>query len=69
MKKELKIIKDGSKIRIIVNEVDENYPAAMVVGHVYVFNSRIITDKSFSISEFTNLIGCSFNKHEVSWKL
>ena len=68
IKNEMKIVKDGAKIRVIVNEVDNDYPPITVVGHVYVFNSRVVADKSFSTDEFTKAIGFKFNKGEVEWK-
>ena len=63
----MKIVKDGSKIRVIVNKVDTSAPAVQIVGHEYQFNSEIIRDQSFSAYEFSQLLGFGFPKGDIEW--
>ena len=67
LKNEMKIVKDGSKIRVIVKEVDTSAPPVKIVGHIYQFNSKIVEDKSFSAFEFSNLLGFNFKKGDIEW--
>lgn len=65
----MKIVKDGSKIRFIVVEVDTSRPAVQVIGHTYSFNSKIVADKSFSADEFSKQVGFNFKKGELEWNV
>lgn len=63
----MKIVKDGSKVRVIVTAVDTSAPPVQVVGHIYKFNSEIIRDKSFSAFEFSQLLGFELSKGDIEW--
>lgn len=63
----MKIVKDGSKMRVIVSAVDTSAPPVQVVGHIYKFNSEIIEDVSFSAFEFSQLLGFGFLKGDIEW--
>lgn len=67
IKNKMKIVKDGSKIRVIVNKVDTGAPVVQVVGHEYQFNSKIICDQSFSAYEFSQMLGFGFLKGDIEW--
>lgn len=65
--KEMKIVKDGPKIRVIVNQVDTSRPAVERDGMVYVFNGQIIEDLRYSADEFSKLIGLKVAKGKIKW--
>ena len=68
MKRVMKIVKDGTKLRVLVKEVDTSKPKIEMVGHEYRFNNRIVADKSFSALEFSKAIGFDFRKGDIDWE-
>ena len=68
LKNEMKVVKDGSKIRVIVKSVDTSAPPVRIEGHIYKFNSEIVADKSLSAYEFSQAMGFNFNKGDIEWK-